>query len=190
MLIPITLVPSLEHHFEGHPENPGRFAHFQRLENLPCFFSRVPGICRGYNEALSLSLPDGFRAAWTGAIAASNSQDVVVSFSPLQAWNYEGNLMVNSDYTSGTNTWLLFGTGLAVAPLLSIESPNPDVILTMRGIVGGQYGILCAPGLDETNTWLNLTNTTLTTSSFAFTDWTFTNSPRRFYRGIVVRPAP
>ena len=165
---------------------------FGALE-VGCATNRILTIYNDGNSPLivrSLSLPAGFSAAWTGAIAASNSQEVIVSFSPLQAWNYEGNLLVSSDYTSGTNTWLLFGTGLAVAPLLSIESPDRGVILTMRGTVGGQYGILYAPGLEETNTWLNLTNTTLTTGAFAFTDWTFTNSPRRFYRGIVVRPAP
>jgi hypothetical protein len=138
----------------------------------------------------SISLPDGFSAVWTGATAASSSQEVIVSFSPIQARNYEGSLMVNSDFTSGANTCLLFGTGLAVAPLLSIESPDRGITLTLRGTMGGRYEVQHAPGLDGTSTWQTLTNTTLTSNSFAFTDGTFTNSPRRFYRGIVVRPAP
>ncbi len=52
MPILLTLVPSAAHSLEGHPENKGRFSHFQRLESLP-FYPQLQ-----WHEAVPASLDE------------------------------------------------------------------------------------------------------------------------------------
>ncbi len=61
----------------------------------------------------SISYPEGFSGNWNGTIAAGESLNVTVAFSPTAAQNYGGNITVNSDSTSGTNTRACSGTGVS-----------------------------------------------------------------------------
>jgi len=61
-----------------------------------------------------ITYPSGFNGDWSaGTIAAGNSQNVTVTFSPTAVQTYSGNLTVGSDMTSGTNTAILSGEGIA-----------------------------------------------------------------------------
>src|SRR5437879_3780665 len=74
--------------------------------------------------------------AWSGAIASGGSTNVTVTFSPLVATNYAGNLTVNSDATGGVNTLAVSGTGVSSngvpqnLVILGI-SVNPDSSATL-----------------------------------------------------------
>jgi surface-anchored protein len=68
----------------------------------------------------SIAYPTGFSGNWSsGAIAAGASQNIAVTFAPTAAQSYGGNITVNSDSTSGTNTIAVSGTGTASAIALS-----------------------------------------------------------------------
>lgn len=60
----------------------------------------------------SIDYPSGFSGAWSGTIASGLTQEVVTTFSPIAATSYSGNLTVNSDASSGTNTRAMSGTGI------------------------------------------------------------------------------
>jgi len=68
----------------------------------------------------SINYPSGFSGNWSGAIAAGQSQTVTVTFAPTQATTYGGNVTVNSNAASGTNTIAISGTGTA-APVATIS---------------------------------------------------------------------
>src|SRR5208282_3156873 len=75
--------------------------------------------------------------AWSGAIPSGGSTNLTVTFSPLVATNYSGNLMVNSDATGGVNTLAVSGIGVSQtngAPqnlaILGI-TVNPDTSVTL-----------------------------------------------------------
>ena len=62
----------------------------------------------------SLTLPTGFTATFSGTIAANTgTQLVTITFAPTSAVVYSGNVTVNADQTSGTNTMAISGTGIA-----------------------------------------------------------------------------
>ena len=54
-----------------------------------------------------------FSGNWSGTIAAGGSRNVTVTFAPQASHvgAYSNTLTVNSDATSGTNTWAISGTG-------------------------------------------------------------------------------
>jgi len=58
-----------------------------------------------------LSYPSCLSGNWSGAIAASSSHDVTITFSPLLQTSYGGNITVNSDKTAGTSTIAFSGAG-------------------------------------------------------------------------------
>jgi hypothetical protein len=61
-----------------------------------------------------ISYPAGFSGNWSdGTIATGGTRNVTVTFSPTAAQNYGGNITVNSDATSGTNTRATSGAGFA-----------------------------------------------------------------------------
>ena len=60
----------------------------------------------------SISYPTGFSSSWNGTISAGSSRSVSVTFSPTQVKPYSGNLTVNSNATSGTNSKSVSGTGV------------------------------------------------------------------------------
>jgi hypothetical protein len=71
------------------------------------------------NSALSftsISYPSGFSGSpGSGTIAAGDSQNITVTFSPVAANSFGGNVTVSSNATSGTNTRNCSGTGVAAA---------------------------------------------------------------------------
>lgn len=63
-------------------------------------FQRTLTISNNGNSTLnvsSISYPSGFSGSWSGAIPASGSQNVTVTFSPSSATGYSGNITVSSD---------------------------------------------------------------------------------------------
>jgi surface-anchored protein len=62
----------------------------------------------------SIDYPAGFSGNWPGgSIAAGSSTDVTVTFTPTAAQSYGGDITVNSDAASGTNTISASGHGTA-----------------------------------------------------------------------------
>src|SRR5882724_12049101 len=58
-----------------------------------------------------------FKASWTsGTIAPGGSQQVTIRFAPTLEQAFAETLTVNGDYTSGTNTMAMSGTGFEIAP--------------------------------------------------------------------------
>ncbi len=64
----------------------------------------------------SISYPTGFSGNWSGGtITAGAARNVTVTFAPHAAQPFGGNITVNADATSGTNTIAASGTGAAIA---------------------------------------------------------------------------
>ena len=69
--------------------------------------NRMLIISNAGNSTLTVSnidYPDGFSGDWSGAISASGSSNLWVTFFPSLVTNYTGSLTVNSDATSGGST--------------------------------------------------------------------------------------
>lgn len=65
----------------------------------------------------NIGYPNGFSGNWSrGVIEPGSSRDVTVTFSPTTTTGYTGNLTVDSNATSGTNTKPLSGIGTLVNP--------------------------------------------------------------------------
>lgn len=64
----------------------------------------------------SISTPQGFSGSYNGTIQAGNSANVTITFSPSNVQSYSGNITVNSDATSGTNTINTSGNGVSSGP--------------------------------------------------------------------------
>jgi hypothetical protein len=67
-----------------------------------------------------ISYPAGFSGVFSGFIAAGNSTNVTVTFSPTAATGYGGTVTVNSDALGGTNTISASGTGTAVSGTIAL----------------------------------------------------------------------
>lgn len=64
----------------------------------------------------SITYPAGFSGNWSsGTIAAGASQNITVTFTPSAASDFNGNIVVTSNATSGTNTIAISGTGTPAA---------------------------------------------------------------------------
>jgi hypothetical protein len=105
------------------------------------------------NTALTVSginYPTGFSGAWSGIVPTGASQNVTVTFSPVAATTYGGNVTVTSDATSGTSTIAASGTGIQVPTPLSITTPS----LLATGSLGHAYSAtLLATGGASPYTW-------------------------------------
>jgi alpha-tubulin suppressor-like RCC1 family protein len=92
------------------------------------------------NSALtvsSINYPVGYSGNWSsGTIAAGASKDVIVTFRPTAAQSYSGNLTVNSNATSGTNTCMLAG--------MATTSANPVTTVA----AGGLHSLYVTPNGD------------------------------------------
>lgn len=78
------------------------------------------------NSALtvsSISAPQGFLGSFSGTIQAGNSSNVTITFSPSNAQAYSGNVVVNSDATSGTNTINASGNGISGGSGVTVTPP-------------------------------------------------------------------
>jgi uncharacterized membrane protein len=83
----------------------------------------------------SVTYPIGFSGDFSGVIAAGETTNVTVTFSPTDATDYSGTITVNSDATSGANTVSASGTG--------IEAPLPYVARKARfnGLFNPEGGV-------------------------------------------------
>jgi len=75
----------------------------------------------------NISFPAGFSGNWSGAIAASGSHNVTITFSPTAMTSYGGNLTVSSDAVVGTNTIAVSGTGCSQAPQILAQPQSQSV---------------------------------------------------------------
>ena len=69
-----------------------------------------------------ITLPTGFSGSWSGVLAAGGSQSVVVRFSPTVTGAYGGSVRVGSDATSGGNTVVLSGSGVAGNTIVALSN--------------------------------------------------------------------
>lgn len=98
-------------------------------------------IANSGNELLTITgidLPLGYTADWTsGTIVASGSKNVIITFAPTEAKDYNGTITINGDQTSGTNTITVNGIGITqtITGIDDVERaslncyPNPVVDL-------------------------------------------------------------
>lgn len=80
------------------------------------------------NSPLSVSsvvAPPGFLSNYTGTIQPGKSENVSISFSPLNVQSYDGNVTVNSDATSGPKTIAITGNGTS--------SVTPTRVISLSG---------------------------------------------------------
>jgi C1A family cysteine protease len=90
------------------------------------------------NSALvisSITCPQGFSASWSGTIQSNNSISVPVTFTPTNAQSYSGNIVVNSNATSGANTINTNGTGIINSPT-SNPTANTYTTCPVNNITG------------------------------------------------------
>lgn len=78
----------------------------------------------------SISLPTAFTANWSsGYIASGGNRNVTITFTPSSSGGYSGNIVVNSDATSGNNSIVCSGNGASLANLELanniVSIPNP-----------------------------------------------------------------
>ena len=145
-------------------------------------------IANNGNAALtvtSISYPGGFTGAWSGSIAASNSTNVTVTFSPVAVATYGGTITVNSDKTSGTNTITVSGNGT----ILRLEAQDDASF----GMVSNRFGfninwtsgrVVVVDACTNLNNpvWTPLQTNTLGANPVYFGDSKWTNYLGRFYR--------
>jgi hypothetical protein len=87
----------------------------------------------------SVSYPSGFTGTFTtGVIPGKGSQAVTVTFAPIAAQSYGGNITVAGNHASGTNTMAVSGAGVAVPTFtlsgLVTETP-PTTSTVLSGVV-------------------------------------------------------
>ena len=80
----------------------------------------------------SIDLPSGFSADWSsGIIDIGSNRNVNITFSPTTAQNYSGVITVNGNFSSGTNTIEVTGTGVETVGINELNEksllcyPNP-----------------------------------------------------------------
>lgn len=105
----------------------------------------------------SVTYPTGFAGSFTsGTIPANGSQAVTVSFTPVAAQSYSGNITVTGNQASGTNTIAVSGTGavqtFTLSGLVTETAPTTSTVLAgvrvefVDGANQGKFGISGADG--------------------------------------------
>lgn len=137
----------------------------------------------------NITYPDGFSGDWSGAIPSGGSTNLTVTFSPLVATNYGGNLTIDSDATSGVNTLAVSGTGMstndvsALAILAVSVNADSSVTLIYATTPGCAYHVEVTPNLAPASwTILPGSATNATGSSVTFTDTSAPGNHQLFYR--------
>ena len=145
-------------------------------------------IANSGNAALtvtSISYPSGFAGAWSGSIAASNSTNVTVTFSPVAVATYGGTITVNSDKTSGTNTISVSGNG-TILRLEAQDDASFGVVSNRFGFnvnwISGRVVVVDACTNLNNPVWTPLQTNTLGANPVYFGDSKWTNYIGRFYR--------
>ena len=77
----------------------------------------------------SISFPVGFSGNWSGSITSKQTKTISIKFSPTQAKSYNGNLIVNSNASSGTNTLAVSGSGITTSVSNQIVTKNTDILI-------------------------------------------------------------
>jgi len=138
----------------------------------------------------NIAYPDGFTGDWSGTLASGGSTNLTVTFSPVVATSYGGNLTVNSDATSGVSTLAVSGIGMLtngapVAPTIMGITVNPDftVTLSYTTMTGFAYHVEATPNLVPAS-WSILPDsvTNATGASVTFTDTNAPGNAQLFYR--------
>jgi len=75
-------------------------------------------------------------------------------------------------------------TVVSALPLLSVQMAACVPTLTLDGPTGLTYRLEYSTNLSATN-WTSVAEFSLSTTQFTFGDWTWSNSPARFYRVVV-----
>jgi hypothetical protein len=108
----------------------------------------------------SVTYPTGFTGAFTaGTIPANGSQAVTVTFAPVAAQGYSGNITVTGNQASGSNTIAVSGTGVAAAPaptftlsgLITETPPTTSTVLANARVTfvdGANQGKTATTGAD------------------------------------------
>jgi len=106
----------------------------------------------------SITYPAGFTGNWnSGTIMPGGSQIVTVTFTPTAIQSYSGEIKVNSDKTSGTDTSAISGTGTIV----------PTRIINLSGTLA--FGsVKVGSTTTKTLTIRNTGNSTLTVNSITY----------------------
>jgi N-acetylmuramoyl-L-alanine amidase len=92
--------------------------------------TRTLTISNGGNATLTvsgISYPSGFSGAWSGTIGPGGSQNVTVTFAPMAAISYGGDITVDGDQTSGENRLATSGRG-ATEPADFNGDGDPDMV--------------------------------------------------------------
>ena len=75
-------------------------------------------------------------------------------------------------------------TVVADAPRLTLERAGALPVLSLDGLVGFTYRIEYSTNLNANN-WTSLVELSLNATPFTFSDSGWSNSPARYYRGVV-----
>jgi len=121
-----------------------------------------------------INYPSGFSGNWSGAISAGGSQNVTVTFSPMAAQNYSGNITVDSDANGGKKTIGCSGTGV------------PAEVFTVSGNVTGS--IAGHDDLAIRNATVNLSGTSLSTATDNNGDFVLSDVPDGIYSLHISAP--
>ena len=106
----------------------------------------------------SISTPAGFSGSYSGSIAAGNSVNIPIYFSPSNAQTYGGSITVNSNATSGVGTINVTGVG--------IQQINPTRIISLSG--GLSFGnVTVGQTFSATLTISNIGNSPLSVASIS-----------------------
>lgn len=109
-------------------------------------------------DVSSISTPTGFSGSFNGTIQPSNSANVQITFSPSNVQAYSGNITVNSNATSGTNTISASGNGTQQTTETRIISLSGNI--SFGNVATGQSS-------NKNLTISNIGNSPLTISSIA-----------------------
>ncbi|MGA3171493.1 MAG: choice-of-anchor tandem repeat NxxGxxAF-containing protein [Chthoniobacteraceae bacterium] len=113
-----------------------------------------------------ISYPSGFSGNWSsGTISPGGSQDVTVTFAPISAIEYGGNIVVASDATSGSDSIAVSGSGVVTPTEPSVSTSAATNINSTSATLNGSVN----PEGASTNVYLNygLTGTYGSVSSSA-----------------------
>lgn len=139
----------------------------------------------------SISYPSGFSGNWSsGTIAAGDSHNVTVTFTPIAATVYGGAVTVSSDKTSGGNTFAASGTGTAGTQkhLTSMSISNGVIRFNLNGLVGSNYVLQVSSNLA---TWIPLLTNVIPAGGSRLIDLPAqTNLSRQYYRALPLFSGP
>jgi hypothetical protein len=147
-------------------------------------------------EVTSITLPSGFSKNWSGGtIGIGDYKDVVITFTPTSAKDYSGNIVVNSNATSGTGSIPVSGTGINSSSVSINLSGNmafgnvtvntsKQAILTIKNTGNAPMTVnsISTPS-GFTKDW---TGGTISAGSYKDVTITFTPTSAQYYSGNIV----